>query len=73
MSTPTNSENSRNPKPPLKLRPMPLITIVNYKGTMDPQMWYLHSQMGLYLRNLEVHMINSTKLLDLKSVLNKIM
>ena len=52
---------------------MPLITIVNYKGTMDPQMWYLHSQMGLYLRNLEVHMINSTKLLELKSVLNKIM
>ena len=46
--------NPRNPKPPLKIRDPPTepwkIRAVDYKGSIGPQRWYIHTHMCLYSR-----------------------
>ena len=69
--------NPRNPKPPLKLRPMSKepwkITTVDYKGPIGPQRWYLHSQLSIKSWYPKVYMTKSTSMSEVKKVLDKAM
>ena len=46
---------------------------MDYKGPIGLQRWYLHMQICPYSRYLEVHMIRSTGMTELRKVLNKTM
>ena len=72
--------NPRNPTPPLKTRPRPTepwkVTVCDYKGPIGGGIggsggYYFHTQMCVYSRYPEVHLIKSTKFSDLKKVLDK--
>ena len=69
--------NPHNPRPPLKTRPTPTepwkVTAVDYKGPIGPQRWYIHTQMCIYSRYPEVYMTKSTRMEELKKVMDKTM
>ena len=46
---------------------------MDYKGTIRPQRWYLHTPMRIYSRYPKVHMTKSKSMTKLRKVLNKTM